>query len=71
MYAIIRNLNYITKPKQGWGKKPEKTDISMADDVERIRYYRNSLAHDISTELKTDDFNNTALELIWVICKTL
>lgn len=68
MCAIIRNLNYITKPTNGWGKEPRKSDIRMADDVERIRHYRNSLCHDTSTEMETDVFNNTALELIWVIC---
>lgn len=67
MCAIIRNLNCITKPTNGWGKEPKKSDITMADDVERIRHYRNSLCHDTSTEMKTDDFNNSALELIWVI----
>lgn len=68
MCAIIRNLNYITKPTNGWGKEPRKSDITMADDVERIRHYRYILCHDTSTEMETDVFNNTALELIWVIC---
>lgn len=68
MCAIIRNLNYIAKPTNGWGKEPQKSDITMADDVERIRHYRNSLCHDTSTEMETDVFNNRALELIWVIC---
>lgn len=71
MCAIIRNLDYITEPKQGWGKEPKKNDITMADDVERIRRYRNSLSHDTSMEMKTDDFNNRALELISVNCNTI
>lgn len=71
MCAMIRNLDYITKPKQGWGKKPKKNDITMADDVERIRRYRNSLCHDTSMEMETDVFNSRALELIWVNCNAL
>lgn len=39
----------------------------MADDVERIRRYRNNLSHDTSMEMKTDIFNNRALELISAI----
>lgn len=71
MCAIIRNSDYITEPKQGWGKKPKKNDITMADDVERIRRYRNNLSHDTSMEMKTDIFNNRALELISVNCNAL
>lgn len=71
MCAIIRNLDYITEPKQGWGKEPKKNDITMADDVERIRRYRNGLFHDTSMEMETGVFNNRALELISVNCNAL
>lgn len=71
MCGIIQNLDYITEPKQGRREKPEKNDITMADDVERIRLHRNSFCHATSIEMDTDDFNDTALELIGVNCNTL
>lgn len=71
MCGIIQNLDYITEPKQGRREKPEKNDITMADDVERIRFHRNSFCHATSIEMDTDDFNDTALELIGVNCNTL
>lgn len=68
MYAIIKTSDYIENPKKGWGKEPDKNDIGMADDVERIRHYRNYLCHKASLEMETNDFNKAALDMIWVIC---
>lgn len=65
--AIIQNSNYIENPKKGWGRKPDKNDIGIADDLERIRHFRNFLCHETSFEMETNDFNKAALDIIWVI----
>lgn len=68
MYAIIRNTNCIDDPKNGWGKCPDKNDIELADDIERVRHSRNVLSHLHSLEMDTKDFNRSVLDLIGVIC---
>lgn len=47
MYKIIRNLNLITKPTQGWDNQtpPSATETTEGDDVERIRQMRNTFSH--------------------------
>lgn len=66
--AIIQNSNYIENPKKGWGREPDKNDIGIADDLERIRQYRNFVCHNTSFKIDTDDFNKAVLDIIWVIC---
>lgn len=67
MYSLIRNLKYFEDPKNGWGQKPTTTDISRADDMERIRHYRNEVFHENPSAMKTPKFNEEVLELFWVI----
>lgn len=45
LYLLIRNLCPIPKPTQGWGSKPCTMDMSIGDDIERLRYFRNSFLH--------------------------
>lgn len=61
-------MDYIGNPKKGLGRKPDKNDIGLADDLERIRHYRNCLCHKTSFEIETNEFNKAALDIIWVIC---
>lgn len=68
MYAMIRNSSNIAHPTNGWGKPPGKNDITIADDVERLRKYRNTICHENSSEMTTDDFNKFALDFIRVRC---
>lgn len=67
MYAMFRNTINILPPTRGWGQTPEANDKGKADDIERIRIYRNKISHENSSEMTTNDFNKSALDLIWVI----
>ncbi|CAG2238409.1 unnamed protein product [Mytilus edulis] len=58
IYKLLRQLSLISPPTNGWGNKPEKADIKLADDVERIRHYRNHLAHRCNTNIGTDEFDD-------------
>lgn len=61
LYKLIRHLCTSLKPKQGWGKKPNDDDITLADDIERMRLFRNEhIAHCDHAEISDMQF-----ELIW------
>ncbi|XP_061189952.1 uncharacterized protein LOC133197762 [Saccostrea echinata] len=45
LYTLLRNTVKIAVPTGGWSKEPRYCDISQGDDVERIRFARNSLCH--------------------------
>ncbi|CAC5383288.1 unnamed protein product [Mytilus coruscus] len=55
LYKLIRNTfnHKIPRPTREWGPKPLSGDELVSDDIERIRYHRNSIAH--NTELKIND----------------
>lgn len=46
---------------------PEKNDIGKGDDIERIHQYRNLICHKDASEMNTDEFNESTLDLIEVI----
>lgn len=46
MVALIRNLTELPEPTAGYDKYPSSTDTKPTDDLVRIKYYRNKLAHD-------------------------
>ncbi|XP_063418377.1 uncharacterized protein LOC134701166 [Mytilus trossulus] len=58
IYKLLRQLSLISPPTNGWGNKPEKADMKLADDVERIRRYRNHLAHRCNTNIGKDEFDD-------------
>lgn len=66
MYAMIRTTANIHNPKNGWGRIPDKNDVGLADDIERIRFYRNYTYHTDAMEMDTSTFNNFVLDLIGV-----
>lgn len=57
LYKLIRNLCPTLEPTNKWGKKPTITNITVGDDIERIRELRNTyFAHSKSAEISNDDF---------------
>ncbi|XP_062567194.1 uncharacterized protein LOC134229459 [Saccostrea cucullata] len=61
---MIRNLCSLPPPKLGWNKKPLATDVSVAADVERIRFYRNEVyGHTTRAEISNADFRVIWLDL--------
>lgn len=71
MYWVIKESmekEKITKPHNGWGKKPEKSYTNEADDIERIRHYRNIICHRNASGIDTNEFNKFCLDLFGVIC---
>lgn len=74
MYWIIKESlerENRTKPHNGWGELPEKSYTNEADDIERIRHYRNIICHRNASGIDTNEFNKSCLDLFGVICNLL
>ncbi|CAG2198941.1 unnamed protein product [Mytilus edulis] len=60
MYKIIRNLNLVPSPTQGWDNQtpPLATEITVGDDIERIRRVRNEIVHRGNTNVQDPELAN-------------
>lgn len=58
IYRLLRKFALINPPTNKWGGVPGEKDIKVADDVERIRYFRNKIAHMCSTNIGKVEFDN-------------
>ncbi|XP_052087894.1 uncharacterized protein LOC127724932 [Mytilus californianus] len=65
LYKLIRNtLNHkIAAPTRGWGSTPLSGDKSEADDIERIRSYRNKIAHNTEFKISNKQYQDQWNEL--------
>ena len=57
LYKLIRNRLSIPAPYCGWGSQPLPHHLDIADDIERIRYFRNILTHNSDFEICDTDFS--------------
>ena len=68
LYALLRNLcTSVQKPSKQWGTidLPENNEVTLGDDIERIRIVKNSLqSHTPTTKL-----NDTEFEGYWKILR--
>ncbi|XP_062599616.1 uncharacterized protein LOC134261183 [Saccostrea cucullata] len=61
-YTLIRNIcSKIPKPTKGkWGEEPAAGEVTVGDDIERIRSIRNGLtAHVSSASISQTEFDDT------------
>ncbi|XP_052067787.1 uncharacterized protein LOC127707295 [Mytilus californianus] len=58
IYRLLRQFQLIPPPTQGWGAIPNKADTKLADDIERIRCYRNQVAHRCDTNIDANVFDD-------------
>ena len=71
MYTLLRNLcKKIPRPKSGWGKKVNNTDVGIGDDIERIRQRRNEFGHSPLAYLCTAEYN-TLIHDSMEICRRM
>ena len=40
---LLRNICGLSRPVAGWDALPPPTDTSIADDIARVKYYRNTV----------------------------
>lgn len=64
MYTMYRNLNLNGRI---WDKPTTQNETKEADDIERIRFYRNKVCHSDASEIETPLFNKWMLDLLGVI----
>lgn len=68
LYKLIRHNCTSLKPKQGWGEKPNDDDVTLADDIERIRLFKNEqLAHVDSAEISNMQFELISKDIMLVM----
>ncbi|XP_052079013.1 uncharacterized protein LOC127717274 [Mytilus californianus] len=58
IYRLLRQFSLISQPTKGWGYIPDIVDITLGDDIERIRCYRNQIAHRVDTNIDNNEFND-------------
>lgn len=56
LYTLIRNLCPSLTPTRGWGLEPDALHITIGDDIERLRLFRNNFVHGESTEIPDYEF---------------
>ena len=64
LYILLRNLNRgLVVPSNNWGKPVKCNDVTVGDDVERLRCLRNDVyGHAHSAQLNINDYTNFLLE---------
>jgi len=56
LFRLLRTICSLTPPATGWDARPEREDHSLAADLVRIKYYRNSVYGHVSQNMEiTDD----------------
>lgn len=56
LYILLRTIGNITPHKNGWGNKPDDFDECLSAHIERLRIFRNTLAHSNNHSLSGDEF---------------
>ena len=56
--VLLRNICGLSPPATGWDHLPPAADISIADDIARVKYYRNTLyGHAPQASMDDSSFN--------------
>lgn len=58
IYRLLRRFSLINSPTRGWGNLPDRLDTQLSDDVERIRIYRNQIAHMCTIDIRKNEFDD-------------
>ncbi|KAL3882975.1 hypothetical protein ACJMK2_029276 [Sinanodonta woodiana] len=71
LYTLIRNLcSTIPSPTTKWGNPPPAGGMTLGDDIERVREFRNTLyGHATQAKIDTADYNNICINIIDVVSR--
>jgi hypothetical protein len=58
MYKLLRSFSLLDDPTQGWGKQPTNADVTISDDVERLRIARNKIVHRIKADINSIEMSD-------------
>ena len=71
VYSLLRNLtptNTSVRPTAGWGRPVSAGDITLGDDIERIRDLRNTMYGHVATTSLPDSTYNDNMQVLYDIC---
>ena len=57
--VLLRNICGLSPPATGWDHLPPASNISIADDIARVKYYRN-IVYDQASQASVDDISFSA-----------
>ena len=57
--VLLRNICGLSPPVNGWDRLPLTTNISIADDIARVKYYRNTV-YGHASQASVDDISFSA-----------
>lgn len=63
IFRLFRTICNLTEPCTGWNNLPNSTDHSLEADLARIKYFRNSFAHNSNMEITDSEFCNLWKEI--------
>ena len=56
--VLLRNICGLSSPANGWDRLPLATNISIADDIARVKYYRNTVySHPAQASVDDNSFS--------------
>ena len=58
LYKLMRSFSLLVEPTQGWGNQPTNADVTISDDVERLRFVRNKIVHRIKADIDLIEMND-------------
>jgi WD40 repeat protein len=62
--VLLRNICGLARPALGWDALPPDSDTSVADNIARIKFYRNHVhAHITTTQIADNEFENLWLQI--------
>ncbi|XP_071125124.1 uncharacterized protein [Mytilus edulis] len=64
LICLLRNISKIGKPSRGFDVLPAITDVSPADDLARIKYYRNMIAHSDDSKMSNQTFHDAWIDVV-------
>lgn len=63
MTLLLRNFHIKKEPREGYDVLPPDQDQTPADDLARIKYYRNLIAHSKDRKIDDERFKETWTQL--------
>jgi hypothetical protein len=64
LYKLVRSFSILVDPTQGWGKQPKNADVTISDDVERLRIVRNKIVHRIKADINLIEMNENFSNIV-------
>ena len=58
LYKLIRMFSILNAPTQGWGRQPTNADVTIGDDVERLRNMRRQIVDRVKADMNFIEMND-------------